>query len=86
MKHTSLKQTLINNDTEANRGKIKGHLPLENIFGFCKTFKQTTKDLGFNLDLQVILFKTLGNDINVTINSLFLLVPVLIPKTETPVC
>ena len=34
------KQILINNHpVEANKGKIKGQLPLQNIFGFCKTFK-----------------------------------------------
>ena len=29
---------LINNYTDANKGKIKGYLYLEDIFGFCKTF------------------------------------------------
>ena len=36
--NTSLKQMLINSHTEANREKIKGHLPLEHIFVFLKTF------------------------------------------------
>ena len=37
--NTSLRHMLINNHTvEANRGKVKGQLPLEHIFGFCKTF------------------------------------------------
>ena len=58
--NTSLKQMLINNETEANRGKFKGHLPLQHVFGFCKTFKKITKNLGFHLsfrsnDLQDIL-------------------------------
>ena len=58
-KNTSLKQMLINNHTEAERGKIKGHLPLEHMFGFCKTFKKIIKNLGFHLtfrsnDLQEI--------------------------------
>ena len=88
--NTSLKQKLINNHTEANRGKIKGHLPQEHKFGFYKTFKKITKNLGFHLtfrtnDLQDILFTTLGDKINVTINSLYLYVPVLIPNTETQV-
>ena len=74
--NTSLKHMLTNNHTvEANRGKIKGQLPLEHIFGFCKTFKKITKKLGFHLtfktnDLQNIIFTTLGDDIIVTINSL----------------
>ena len=39
-----LKQILINNHAvEANKGRIKGHLALEHIFGFCKTFKKITK-------------------------------------------
>ena len=86
-----LKQILINNHAvEANKGKIKGHLALEHIFGFCKTFKKKTKNLGFHLkfkmnDLQDIVFTTLANDITVTINSLYLFVPQLIPSTTTQV-
>ena len=86
-----LKQILINNHAvDANKGKIKGHLALEHIFGFCKTFTKITKNLGFHLkykmnDLQDIIFTTLANDINVTINSLYLFVPILIPNTQTQV-
>ena len=51
--NTSLKQMLINNHmVEANRGKIRGQLLLEDIFGFCKTFKKITKDLGFHITLK----------------------------------
>ena len=87
---TLLKQMLINNHTEANIGKIKGHLPLEHINGFCKTFRKITKNLGFHLtfgtnELQDSLFTTLGDNINVTIYSLYLYVSVLIPNTETQV-
>ena len=70
-----LKKMLNNNHAvEANKGKIKGHLALEHIFGFCKTFKKITKNLDFHLkfkmnDLQDIVFTTIANDINVTINS-----------------
>ena len=36
---SSLKQILVNyQEVDANKGKIKCHLPLEHIFGFCKTF------------------------------------------------
>ena len=86
-----LKQILINNHAvEAIKGKYKGHLALEHIFGFCKTFKKITKQLGFHLkfkmnDLQDIIFTTLANEINVTIISLFLYVPILIPSTSTQV-
>ena len=86
-----LKQILINNHAvDSNKGRFKGHLALENIFGFCRTFKKITKNLGFHLkfkmnDLQDIVFTTLANDITVTINSLNLFVPQLIPNTQTQV-
>ena len=86
-----LKKILINNHPqEANKGKIKVQLALEHLFGFCKTFKKITKNLGFHLvfkmnDLQDIIFTTIADDINVTINSLYLYVPQLIPSTSTQV-
>ena len=86
-----MKQILINNhDVAANKGNIKGHLALEHKFGFCKTFKKITENLGFHIkfkmnDLQDIIFTTIANDINVTINSLYLYVPELIPSTTTQV-
>ena len=89
--NSSLKQIIINNYTvvgttaevgagEAIKGKINGQLPLEHIFGFCKTFKKVTKGLGFQLtlktsDFQDILYTTIGDAINVTTNSLYLIVP-----------
>ena len=68
----------------------KGHLPLEQLFGFCKTFKEIGKTLGFHLtfktvDLQDVIFTTIATDINVTIKGLYLSVPELIAKTETQV-
>ena len=87
---SSLKQILINNHTEANRGLIRGHLPLEYIFGFARPFKKITKGLGFELALrtsnrqQDILYTTLDdNDVNVTINSISLFIPQIIPSPET---
>ena len=85
---TSLKKMLINNHDLANKGKIKGQLPLENIFRFCKIFKKITKNLGFHIkyrkaDLQDIIFTSIADNINVTINSSYLYVPSLIPNTET---
>ena len=81
---------LINNHTDANKGKIKGYLYLEDIFGFCKTFKKVTKNLGFHLtfktnDLQNIIYSSMADDINVTINNFYLYVPNLIPSVETQV-
>ena len=90
--NSSLKKILIDNHTEANRGLIRGHLPLEFIFGFARSFKKITKGLGFELDLrtsnrkQDILSTTLGdNDVNVTINSISLFIPQIIPSPETQV-
>ena len=81
---------LINNHTDANKGKIKGYLCLEDIFGFCKTFKKVTKNLGFHItfktnDLQNIIYSSMADDINVTINNLYLYVPNLTPSVETQV-
>ena len=42
--NSSLKKLLINNLTEANRGLIRGHLPLEDIIGFAQSFKKEQKD------------------------------------------
>ena len=84
-----MKQKLINNHAvEVNKSKIKGQLALEHIFGFCTTFKKITKNLAFHLtlkmkDLQDIIITTIADDINVTINSLYLYVPQLIPDSQT---
>ena len=87
---TPHQKMLINNHTDANRGRIKGYLYLEDIFGFCKTFKKVTKNLGFHLmlktnDLQDIIYTSMVEDIKVTINNLYLYVPNLIPSVETQV-
>ena len=85
-----LQRILINNHTDANKGNHKGRLELEHIFGFCKTFKKITKNLGFHItfetaNLQDIVLTTIATDINVTINNLYLYVPILIPNTQTQV-
>ena len=81
---------LLNNHTDPNKGRIKGYLYLEDIFGFCKTFKKLTKNLGFHIifktnDLQNIIYSPMADDINVTINNLYLYVPNLLPNVETEV-
>ena len=81
---------LINNHTDANKGKIKGYLYLEDIFGFCKTFKKVTKNLGFHLslktnDLEDIIYTSMTDNIDVTSNNLCLHVSNLIPSVETQV-
>ena len=40
IRDTPQHQMLINNHTDDNKGKIEGCLYLEDIFGFCKTFKK----------------------------------------------
>ena len=79
-----------NHKVVANKGKIKGQLPLENIFGFYETFKKITKNLGFHLtfkmnDLQNIIFTTIATDINVINNSFHLFVPIFFPISQTQV-
>ena len=90
IKNSSLKKKLIDNHTEANRGLIRGHLPLEYIFGFARSFKKITKGLGFDLEIrtssrkQDILYTSLGDsDVNVTTNSISLFVPQILPSPET---
>ena len=94
IRNISLKKMLIENHNvigqEVNKGKIKAQLSLEHFFGFCKTFKKITKNLGFHLSfkiahLQDIIYTLLADadQINVTINSLDLYLPFLIPNTET---
>ena len=88
----TLKQMLIDSYTnDDNKGKMRANLPLEHIFGFCKTFKQITKGLGFELQLKTsnekrnIIFTSLGfgeNDFNVTINSVYLYIPSLVHSAE----
>ena len=90
IKDTPHQKMLINNHTDPNKGKIKGYVYLEDVFGFCKTLKKVTKNLGFRLsfktnDLQDIIYTSMTDDINVTINHFSLYVPILIPSVETQV-
>ena len=51
--NSTLKYMLIDSHTNENiKGKIRGNLPLEHIFGFCKTFEKIIKCLGFELQLK----------------------------------
>ena len=88
IRSTPHQKMLIDNHTDPNKRKIEGYLHLEDIFGFCKTFKKVTKNLGFHLmfttaNLQDIIYTSMADDIDVTINSLYLFVPNLIPSVET---
>ena len=44
---------LLNKHTDVNKGKIRRYLYLEDIFGFCRSFKKVAKCLRFHL-----MFKT----------------------------
>ena len=44
---TPHEKMLIDNHTDANKCEKKRYLYLEDTFGFCKTFKKVTKNLGF---------------------------------------
>ena len=90
IRSTPHQKMLIDNHTDANKGTITGYLYLEDIFGFCKTFKKVTKNLGFHLMfktaiLQDIIYTSMADDIIVTFNSLYLFVPNLIPSVETQI-
>ena len=90
IRDTLHRKMLIDNHTDPNKGKIKGYLYLEDIFGFCKTFKRVTKNLGFHPtfktnDLQNIIYLSMAEDLNVTINNFYLYVPNLIPSIKTQV-
>ena len=85
---TPHQKMVIDNHLHPNKGKIKGYLYLEDVFGFCKSFKKLTKNLGFHImfktaNLQDIIYTSMADDIDVTINSLYLYVPNLIPSFET---
>ena len=89
--HTSLHHHLINNhDVDANKGKIKGQLPLEHIFGFCRVFKKITEQLGFHLilktaNLQHVFYTTICDDIKVIFDNLFLFVQKINPDAQTQI-
>ena len=79
---------MIDNHIDANKDKIKRYLYIDDLFRFGKTFKEVTKNLGFHLilktnDLQGIIYTSVADDKNVTLNNLHLFVPHLIRSVET---
>ena len=88
IRSTPYQKMLIDNHIDANKGKKRRYLYLEYIFGFCKTFKKVTQNLGFVLtfktaNLQDIIYTSMDDDINVTIISFYLYIPNLIPSLVT---
>ena len=88
-KGSSLNQILIaNHEQVAKRGKNKGQLPFEHIFGFCKSFENATKNLGWHLNLKTVdiqdpIYTTIADRIDIELNTLYLYVPVYIPEAAT---
>ena len=75
-------------EADAIKGNIKAQLQLEHIFGFCKSFKKVTKNLGFEITFKTANLENIkynstadGIRINMTINSLYLYVPIIVPST-----
>ena len=84
IRSTPHQKMLKNDHADENKGKIKGYLYLEDILGFCRSFKKVTKNLGFYLmfktdNLQDIIYTSMSDDVNVTNNNLYLYIPSLIP-------
>ena len=74
---TPHRKLLINNHTDANKGKTKVYLYLEDTFGFCKSFEKVTKILCFHLMLQTVNLQNIINtsmvdDIKATVCNLYL--------------
>ena len=79
---------LINNPTDDNKGKIKGHLHLEDKFGFCKSFRKVIRNLSFHIIFKTVSLKnkintSMADDKDVTINMLYLYVRNPIASVET---
>ena len=58
------------------------------MFGFCKTFQKTNKIIDWEptfkqADLQDIIFTTYANPINVTVDNLYLHIPIFVPSAKT---
>ena len=90
IKSTPHEKMLIIDHSDANKGKLKGYLYPEDILGFSKNFEKVTKSLSFHLmlktaNLQDIIIISLADDINVTINNLYLFIPNLITSVVTEV-
>ena len=61
---------------------------MEDIFGFCKTFKKVTKNVGFHImcktaNLQDMIYTSLADEKNATIKNLNLYTPKLNPSADT---
>ena len=87
IRSTPHQKMLIDDHFNANKGTMKRYLYLEDIFGFCQIFKKVTKNLGFHLmlktaNLQDNIYTSMADEINITINSLYLYIAKIIPSVE----
>ena len=69
-------------------GKMKNQLQWKFFFGFSVAFEKLNKQLGFHLifktaDIPDVIYTTSANYITVTLNNLYLLLPILIPDAGT---
>ena len=79
---SSLKELIHKPEDVAKRGNVKGHLPFEPFFGFCRAPKQVTKNISFNLnrktaDLQYLIYTTKS------IDRVYLCIPTDLSDTAT---
>ena len=75
IRSTTHQKRMIDNHIDANKGKIEEYFVLGDIFGFCRSLKKLTKNLGFHLmlrtnNLQDNIDLSMGDDVNVTFYSL----------------
>ena len=63
IRSTPQQKLFIDDHNDPNKGKGKGYFFLEDIFGFCKTFKKVTKNLGFRLCSRQLTCKILHLDL-----------------------
>ena len=86
IKSTPHQKMVINNHTDPNRGKRI--FIFRRYFLILQNMEKLTKNLGFHLmfkraNLHDNIYTSMVDDINVTINSLYLYIPNLIPSVET---
>ena len=67
---------------------MKGILPLERIFGLCKTLRKITQNRGYHLtfktaDLQDKVYTILATDVKVTSDKFHLYVAIFFPSAES---
>ena len=82
----------MNNHTEAKTGIIGGHLPLEHLFGFCRSFTKISKSIGLaqrwttsNRKRNTLCTKLGDIAVDATIKTTYQLIPTInsFPEAKT---